>query len=202
MSGSGSRPNAGSTLTGQMAGRLGPRRRAAFLRLLRWAQTTAPIREDALADVGLAWPLLRRMLHELGRRLVASAVIASPDDVFWLRHQELRSAVEFGLAAPGGAAAGGRSGGAPGAAAVAITGADRPVRAAAVEERRMLWRGQVKAAAPQMLPESRWMEKAFGSMMPAGSQHQSGDIIKGIGASCGQGQRSRPRPAAGRRISR
>lgn len=163
--------------TSRIFTRLGPRRRAAFLRLLRWAQNTAPIREDALADVGLAWPLLRRMLLELGQRLVDSAVIAEPADVFWLRHRELRSAVEFGLAAPG----------APGApAAVAITGADRPVRAAAVEERKMLWRGQVKAAAPQMLPESRWMEKAFASMMPAGSQHQLGDIIKGTGASSGR----------------
>ena len=50
----------------------------------------------------------------------------------------------------------------------------------------MLWRGQAKAAAPQMLPESRWMERAFGSMMPAGSQHQAGDVIKGVGASAGR----------------
>ncbi|MET3172512.1 UNVERIFIED_ORG: phosphohistidine swiveling domain-containing protein [Arthrobacter sp. UYCu721] len=159
--------------TSRISTRLGPRRRAAFLRLLRWAQNTAPIREDALADVGLAWPLLRRMLLALGQRLLDSGVIAEPADVFWLRHQELRSAVEFGLAAPG-------------TPAVAIAGADRPVRAAAVEERKMLWRGQVKAAAPQMLPESRWMDKAFGSMMPAGSQHQTGDIIKGTGASSGR----------------
>jgi phosphohistidine swiveling domain-containing protein len=161
-------------LTAQITARLGPRRRAAFLRLLRWAQTTAPIREDALADVGLAWPLLRRMLLELGRRLVESSVITGPADVFWLRFQELRSAVEFGLAAPGPQPA------------VAITGADRPVRAAAVEERRTLWRGQVKAAAPQLLPESRWMEKAFGAMMPAGPQHQVGNVIKGTGASSGR----------------
>ncbi|BAS07672.1 hypothetical protein AHiyo4_10940 [Arthrobacter sp. Hiyo4] len=73
------------------------------------------------------------MLLELGRRLVDSAVIAEPADVFWLRHQELRSAIEFGLAAPGAS-------GAP--AAVAITGADQPVRAAAVEERKMLWRAR------------------------------------------------------------
>ena len=160
--------------TNQAITRLGPKRKAAFLRLLRWAQNAAPIREDALADVGLAWPLLRRMLLELGRRLVDSAVIAEPADVFWLRRQELQSAVEFGLAAPGASAA------------VAITGADRPVRADAVEERKMLWRGQSKAAAPQLLPESRWMEEAFGKMMPAGSQDQLGDIIKGVGASSGR----------------
>lgn len=160
--------------TSRMLTRLGPGRRAAFLRLLRWAQHAGPIREDALADVGLAWPLLRRMLLELGQRLVDSAVIAEPADVFWLRHQELRSAVEFGLAGPG----------AP--AAVAIAGADRPVRAGAVEERKMLWRGQAKAAAPQLLPESRWMERAFGKMMPAGSPDQPGDVIKGAGASSGR----------------
>lgn len=165
------------SLTAQMTARLGPRRRAVFLRLLRWAQSTAPIREDALADVGLAWPLLRRMLLELGRRLVESSVIAEPADVFWLRFQELRSAVEFGLAAAGAAA--------PGAPAVAITGAGRPVRAGVVEERRMLWRGQAKAAAPQLLPENRWMERAFGSMMPA-RQHQPGAVIKGVGASAGK----------------
>lgn len=167
-------------LTRQMAARLGPRRRAVFLRLLKWAQATAPIREDALADVGLAWPLLRQMLLELGRRLVASGVVAAPDDVFWLRHQELQGAVEFGLAEPAAGAAPGARG------AVAISGADRPVRAAAVEERRMLWRGQAKATAPQILPERRWMDKAFGSMMPAGPQQQADGVIKGAGASSGR----------------
>jgi pyruvate,water dikinase len=160
--------------TSRTIARLGPKRRAAFLRLLRWAQNAAPVREDALADVGLAWPLLRRMLFELGHRLVGSSVIAEAGDVFWLRHRELRSAVEFGLAGPGTPAA------------VAITGAERPVRAGAVEERKMLWRGQAKAAAPQLLPESRWMERAFGSMMPAAPQDQSGDVIKGVGASSGR----------------
>ena len=160
------------SLTREVAGRLGPRRRALFFRLLKWAQETAPAREDALADVGLAWPLLRRMLLELGRRLVASGVIAAADDVFWLRFSELQSAVDFGLAEP--------------EAGVALAGASRPVRAAAVEERRMLWRGQAKAAAPQMLPQKAWMEKAFGSMMPGGPQQQAGDVIKGTGASAGR----------------
>ena len=50
----------------------------------------------------------------------------------------------------------------------------------------MLWRGQAKAAAPQMLPQKPWMEKAFGSMMPAGPQRQPGSVIKGAGASSGR----------------
>ncbi|AXJ10803.1 PEP/pyruvate-binding domain-containing protein [Arthrobacter sp. PM3] len=174
--------------TGRVLARLAPKRGAAFNRLLRWAQHAAPVREDALADVGLAWPLLRRVLFELGQRLVASAVIAEPADVFWVRHEELRSAVGFGLAAPGaGQAAGNRTAGnVAGPAGVAITGAGRPALAGAVEERKMLWRGQRRAAAPQMLPESRWMERAFGSMMPAGPQDQAGNVIKGIGASSGR----------------
>ncbi|MFC9352488.1 PEP/pyruvate-binding domain-containing protein [Arthrobacter sp. NPDC057013] len=153
-----------------ISARLGPRRRAVFRRLLRWAQKTAPVREDALADVGLAWPLMRRMLLELGERLTASGVVAAPSDIFWLRLDELRNAIDFGLATPG----------------AAITGTDRPVRAEAVEQRKMLWRGQRKAAAPQLLPESRWMERAFGSMMPARSVQQAGDVITGVGASSGQ----------------
>ncbi|RAM38957.1 PEP/pyruvate-binding domain-containing protein [Arthrobacter globiformis] len=152
-----------------ISARLGPRRRAVFRRLLRWAQKAAPVREDALADVGLAWPLMRRMLLELGARLTASGVIAAPSDIFWLRLDELRNAVDFGLAKPG----------------AAITGTDRPVRAEAVEQRKMLWRGQRKAAAPQLLPESRWMERAFGSMMPARTQQKAGAVITGVGASSG-----------------
>jgi pyruvate,water dikinase len=37
-----------------------------------------------------------------------------------------------------------------------------------------------------MLPESRWMDKAFGSMMPAGPRQKPGGVIKGVGASAGK----------------
>ena len=72
-----------------MLARLDPARRAGFTRLLRWAQGIAPVREDALADIGLGWPQLRRMLRELGGRLVAAGTIDRPDDVFWLRRDEV-----------------------------------------------------------------------------------------------------------------
>ncbi|MFF1382540.1 PEP/pyruvate-binding domain-containing protein [Arthrobacter sp. NPDC058288] len=158
--------------TGRILARLHPARRKAFVRLLRWAQGPAPIREDALADVGLGWPLMRRMLRELGERLVTAGLIADSGDVFWLRHQEVGSAVEFGLAAPGGPAA--------------ITGADRPVLAEAVAERKLRWRGQRNATAPQMLPEIRWLQRSLAGMMPEGSQEQQGNTIKGVGASQGR----------------
>jgi rifampicin phosphotransferase len=74
--------------TGAVTSRLDPARRATFTRLLRWAQDAGPVREDALADVGLAWPLMRRMLAELGRRRVADGSLRAADDVFWLTPDE------------------------------------------------------------------------------------------------------------------
>jgi rifampicin phosphotransferase len=76
-------------LTEAAFARLDPPRALAFNRLLSWAQRYAPVREDALADIGLAWPQMRRMLAELGRRLVAAGRIAVPDDVYWLRPEEI-----------------------------------------------------------------------------------------------------------------
>ena len=55
-----------------------------FRRLIAWAQRYAPLRENALADVGLGWPVLRRILREIGRRLAEANKIDTPDDVFWL----------------------------------------------------------------------------------------------------------------------
>lgn len=104
----------------------------------------------------------------------AAGVMFTANPANGRRDQTAISAAWGGLAEPGAQAG------------VVIAGADRPVRAAAVEERRMLWRGQAKANAPQMLPESKWMERSFASWMPAGSQHQAGEVIKGAGASSGK----------------
>src|SRR5207249_4691775 len=68
-------------------------RRSWFQRLVQWAQLFAPLREDGLADVGLGWPILRRMLHEIGSRLVRADAIEKSDDVFWLTADELHIAV-------------------------------------------------------------------------------------------------------------
>ena len=71
-----------------VTGALDPVRGWAFRRLLALAQRGVPLREDALGDVGLAWPQLRRVLHELGRRL-----LDDPDAVFWVREAELEALV-------------------------------------------------------------------------------------------------------------
>ena len=190
-----------------MITRLGPRRRATFIRLLRWAQSAAPIREDALADVGLAWPLLRRMLLELGRRLVDSGVLARPDDVFWLRLQELQTAVDFGLAAP--AASETPESRKPGAfpnrrrwnrRRTRAHGGRGHYRSRPARPRRRR-RGAQDALAgpgegrsPATASGGQWMERAFGKMMPAGSQTQARRHYQGHRRQLGPRHRSGPRP--------
>lgn len=134
--------------------RLDPVRTRGFTRLLRWAQRMAPVREDALGDVGLAWPVIRRMLHELGHRL-----FDHPEDVFWVRERELAALVD----------------------------GDRPEELdTEIEHRRELWRGQRRVTPPQLLPERAWMRRLFQNMMPATMDEQTGNVLKGIGASAGR----------------
>src|SRR5215208_2573222 len=143
--------------------RLDAPRRNLFSRLLEWAQGVAPVREDALADVGLAWPIIRRMLLELGRRLKEAGAVEKPADVFWLRRDEVEKM----------------------AASLDATETQLASLADAVEQRKMLWRGQRRVTPPQLLPKGSWVE-VFRRWMPAVSEEQTGDTIKGIAASAGQ----------------
>jgi pyruvate,water dikinase len=149
--------------TRAMLERLDPARGRLIGRLLRWAQDAAPVREDALADTGLAWPVMRRMLLELGRRLFEAGAVERPADVFWLRRQELEDM------------------------ASSLDAGERQLAslAEAVEQRKMLWRGQRRVTPPQLLPQDSWF-KVFENLMPAASEDQTGDTIKGIAASGGQ----------------
>jgi phosphohistidine swiveling domain-containing protein len=138
--------------TAAVLARLDPVRAKTFRRLLHWAQRVAPVREDALADVGLAWAQVRRMLREIGRRLQAAGVISKPDDIFWLHRSEIDEAMG--------------------------SLADQ------VEQRKELWRGQRRATPPQLLPKGGWGEM-WRRWMPAASEEQTGDVIKGIAGSMG-----------------
>jgi rifampicin phosphotransferase len=143
--------------------RLDTTRRKLFSRLLTWAQDVAPVREDALADVGLAWPVIRRMLFELGRRLTEADAVEKPADVFWLRRNELEDT----------------------AASVDAGETHLASLSEAVEQRKMLWRGQRRVTPPQLLPKGAWF-KVLERLMPAASEEEAGDTIKGVGASQGQ----------------
>ena len=143
--------------------RLDPARGRLIGRLLRWAQDAAPVREDALADTGLAWPVMRRMLLELGRRLVEVGAVEKSADVFWLRQQELEDIT----------------------ASLDAGETQLASLAESVEQRKMLWRGQRRVTPPQLLPKASWF-KVLEGLMPAASEDQTGDTIKGIAASGGQ----------------
>jgi pyruvate,water dikinase len=133
-----------------------------FDRLLRRAQRLNPIREDALADVGLGWPTARRALLELGARLVARGVLDEAPDVFWLHLDEADDLVRELDAAPD---------------------ATLPSRRAGIERRRAAWRGQLRALPPQILPEkSAW--QSLNRWMPS-KVAASDAALEGIGASGG-----------------
>ena len=72
---------------------LNPIQRPVFKRLLGWARRNAPYREEALFYVGAAWPALRRLALELGRRLAEAGSLDAADDVFFLESAELADAI-------------------------------------------------------------------------------------------------------------
>jgi pyruvate,water dikinase len=140
------------------------------LRFFRWilpmAQRFAPLREDALADVGLGWPLLRRMLRELGRRLTAAGAIRACDDVFWLKLDEANEA------------------------ALALNAGQPPQDyRGAVSERRATGERERAVTPPVVLPVKgggRFLGIDFTGWMPARTSQAAGNTIKGIGASPGR----------------
>ena len=140
-------------------------KRWAFTNTLRWAQSLAEIREDAFADIGLGYPVLRRMLRELGRRLADVGTIEQPDDVFWLRQEELGQAV-----------------------AALERGDVYPGMVARVRERRAFSRAARRVTPPPVLPVS--VKKVMGfnveGMVAAGEGSHTDSVIKGVGTSAGQ----------------
>lgn len=75
-------------------GRLRGLRLKLFRSNLARAQRFAPMREDGIADVGLAYPLLRQMLLELGKRFKEAGLIESAGDIFWLVEGEVVEAAD------------------------------------------------------------------------------------------------------------
>ena len=72
---------------------LNPFSRWLFRLVLRWAQRFTPYREGILFYLGSAWPTLRRLALELGRRLTEAGLLGTADDVFYLETAELMSAI-------------------------------------------------------------------------------------------------------------
>jgi rifampicin phosphotransferase len=141
-------------------------RRRWFTRLVQWAQHYAPLRENALADVGLGWPLLRQMIREIGRRLVVAGAVADPDDVFWMKRDEVEAASRA-------------------LDAIEAVSNYLPV----VAERRATWERLRRVTPPVVLPikgGARFFGIDWSEWMPARTDQAVGNTIKGIGASPGR----------------
>jgi pyruvate,water dikinase len=150
--------------TQAMGARLKGLRRWAFTKALAWGQSLAEVRETAIAGIGQGYPTLRRMLRELGRRLVDAGAIAAPEDIYWLERNELESAV-----------------------AALDSHAPLASLAGSVAAHRAAWQAAKRASPPPMLPPSRkYMGFDVGAFVPESGDSQSGDTIKGVPTSAGR----------------
>ena len=66
-----------------------PARQRAFTKLLREAQRLVPIREEHVAELTLAWPVMRRAVQRMGEALSAAGSIGTADDAYFLTRSEL-----------------------------------------------------------------------------------------------------------------
>ena len=114
-------------------------------------------RGQRIADLGLAYPLMRRMLGELGSRLARGGAIASPEDVYWLEAAEV-DALATSLE----------------------TGVELPSYLEQVEKRKALWQRQRSATPPSALPEKTFLSRFVTHDNPEGS------ALKGYAASPGR----------------
>jgi phosphoenolpyruvate synthase/pyruvate phosphate dikinase len=136
-----------------------------FRKVLGWAQHLAPLREDGIANIGLGYPLLRRMLCELGRQVAQAGAITQADDIFWMYEDEVKKA------------------------AIALDqNMTLPEIDAQVQQRKALWRAERRLTPPPQLPPSK---KVLGVMdadiwLAASAEDQTGETIKGVGASPGR----------------
>ncbi len=140
-------------------------RRWAFRKTLGMAQTMAQVRENALSDIGLGYPVLRRMLRELGCRFVQAGVIAQPDDIFWLQADEVQDVI------------------------VNLPKVQhlRDEMAERVAQRKATHEALKRVTPPPMLPpKKRYMGFDMEAWTPAAESSQSGGTLKGIAASAGR----------------
>jgi pyruvate,water dikinase len=145
----------------RLLARLSGWRRERTRKVLERAQHTGPLREDALSAMGLYLPPARRILRELGTRLVAAGALDDPMDVCWLSLDEARAA-----------------------ASALDSGAVVPDHREAVADRQADARGEALARPPQYLPKNAAMD-SFAWMYPAKEEQDSGNVLTGTAGSGG-----------------
>jgi len=142
-------------------GRLKGRRLKSFQKNLERAQKYAPLRENGLADIGMGYPLIRRMLHILGSRFVSRGMIEQPDDIYWLTQDVVGDAASK-------------------------LDQDQSLNNLSflVQGRKAIWHAARQATPPMALPQL----KIFGMDLmglKSGIKRAKDNTIKGVGASPG-----------------
>jgi len=139
-------------------------KRWAFTKALNWGQSMAEVREDALAEIGLAYPKLRELLRELGRRFVAAGAIQQAEDIFWLEKDEITACVE------------------------ALKN-ERPVTdlSGLVEKRKAFNQRVGQITPPPMIPMKKRVLGIKSEVFIAQSEEtQTGNVLKGVPTSAGK----------------
>ncbi|MFC1961350.1 PEP-utilizing enzyme, partial [Chloroflexota bacterium] len=80
-------------LVAQTERNLNPVSRRIFCWFWKWTKHYAPYREYVMFYMGAAWPTVRKLAVELGGRLTAAGVIASPDDIYYLTGDEITEVI-------------------------------------------------------------------------------------------------------------
>jgi pyruvate,water dikinase len=133
-----------------------------FNKYLASAQKYAPLREDGLAEIGLAYPLIRQMLHELGNRFVKQDVISTADEIFWLTQDEaLRTATRLDA------------------------GQSVELLAEKIPQRQAEHRAALSIRPPMMLPQMKVFGFDLMSLKDKRGRRNGGNVIKGVAASPG-----------------
>jgi pyruvate,water dikinase len=131
-----------------------------FERFLALAQRFAPLREDALADVGMAYPLVRQMLRRIGEEMTRAGAIEHPEDIYWLTQEDVAAACEK-------------------------LDRDLPLEriSRAIPERKAARRSVQKATPPMRLPHLSlpWVKKMFAGRSRGGERRN----LHGVAASAG-----------------
>jgi pyruvate,water dikinase len=147
-----------------MLARLKGIRRWAFNKSLRWAQSLSKVREDALAEIGIGYPVIRRMLYALGERFVQGGALVVSGDIFWLEKEEVGRAVT-----------------------ALESGAKLENLSGRIEQRKAFWKKVKAITPPPMIPFKKkylgfnttiWLAEAEGN--------QASNMLKGVPASAGK----------------
>jgi phosphohistidine swiveling domain-containing protein len=139
-------------------------KRWAFDKTLGFARTHTRLREDSIFEIGLAYPVLREMLLELGRRLALGSAIAKAEDVFWLERDDAERA-----------------------AAALDQGEPLQDLTERVEARQRRWRAEKRVTPPVQLPKrERILGVSTDVYLPVSADEQTDTLLKGVACSPGR----------------